>query len=373
MCFKDQRHLSLSGVLPMKIVAFFIAFVFATPLFALEKEACLDCHGTPDILSMSEQERLDMVIPTEEGEEWPEGFSDLYIDPDLFSRSAHRMMECTDCHSDIKELPHPQRLGRADCTRCHGDEMYDDSGHPALCYQCHNPHYDRSAFEIPAEEWSRRCGACHEPGELAEGNYLHQKHIPLGKVSCAVCHTLRSRSGVLLVLEVQGEVRRGEMDPNGDGTVDYGELRGLMAALREKGRNPRLRAEMGVFDSLHYYGVEESWKDCLRCHSPKGLYRHGALLVVSPDSGRPIVSKADPRIVTTVADFYPVGSDPFSYGDLRDLFGEKEEGRFNLVVSRIGWKWLDILGYIFLLGAVAFVAIHGALRLLTLRWRHHRH
>lgn len=355
----------------MKSVVFFVTFLLAIPLLALEKDACFECHGTPEILSMSEEELLEMVIPSEEGEEWPKGLSELYIDPDRFSRSVHRMMDCTDCHSDIGDLPHPQRLGRVDCARCHGDERYDESGHPALCYQCHNPHSDPRVLEISAREWTRRCSSCHDLAELQRDNDLHAKHIPRGKVACSVCHTLESRSGVLLRLEAHGNVARGDVDPNGDGLVEYGELRGLLSALRERGERPKLEAEMAVFDSFHYYGIDEGWADCLRCHSPKGLYRHGALLVVSPGQ-RPLVMRAEPGIASTIADFYPFGSDRFSTEDLKALLGERGE-RFNLLVSRIGWKWLDILGYIFLLGAVAFVALHGALRLLTIRWRRHRH
>lgn len=351
------------------VVIFFILFFLTVPLFALDNEACFDCHGKADILSLSEEERLQMVIPGEGGQEWPKGLSDLYIDPDRFSQSVHGIMDCTDCHSDITDLPHPQRLGRADCTKCHGNEKYDESGHPALCYQCHNPHYDRRVLEIPAQEWSKRCSNCHGLAELIRGNNLHAKHIPLGKVSCSVCHTLESRSGVLFRLKVQGEVRKTDLDRNRDGAVDYGELKKLSDTLRERGESPKLEAEMAVFDSMHFYGIDEGWKDCLRCHSPKGLHRHGALLVVVSKE-RPLVVKADPLIVSTVADFYPVGSDRFSIEDLKALFEERGEG-LEVVVSRIGWKWLDILGYIFLLGAIAFVVLHGAVRLLTLRWRRH--
>ncbi|RLA86365.1 MAG: hypothetical protein DRG31_00395 [Deltaproteobacteria bacterium] len=363
----------------MKYVAIFVMFLFwGLSTVALDREVCFECHGSADILSMTEEERLEMVVPSEGAEEWPQGLSTLHVDPDRFSRSVHGDFDCLDCHSDISEVPHPQRLGRVDCGMCHEEvaEGYEESGHPALCYQCHNPHYARPFMKVRAGERSSVCLTCHDAGELSEEGYIHSKHIHTGKISCTVCHTLDSESRLVLRLgpeEVAKAVKGKEaIDLNGDGFVDFSELRGLLQGLREAGFKPTLEAEVSVSEPSHKFGINEKWEDCLRCHSPKGLLQRNPILV-SPSRRGTVLLETEPKVVTSLSDFYPVGSDRFSYDDLRELFSQREEGKFNEVVSRIGWKWLDILGYIFVIGALAFVALHGGLRLLTLKWRRRHH
>jgi hypothetical protein len=88
---------------------------------------------------------------------------------------------------------------------------------------------------------------------------------------------------------------------------------------------------------------------------------------VLPNEGKPL--ETDPSIFTRLSDFYPIGSDRFTLLNLKELISEKEPGRFESVLFKIGWRWLDIVGYIFLVGAILFVGLHGVLRILTLKWR----
>jgi hypothetical protein len=45
--------------------------------------------------------------------------------------SPHASADCTSCHSDIKELPHPEKLAKVDCGACHTAEQaqYAESVH----------------------------------------------------------------------------------------------------------------------------------------------------------------------------------------------------------------------------------------------------
>src|ERR1035441_3186288 len=45
--------------------------------------------------------------------------------------SPHATLDCVACHSDIKEVPHPEKLARVDCALCHSDEgsQYAGSTH----------------------------------------------------------------------------------------------------------------------------------------------------------------------------------------------------------------------------------------------------
>ena len=37
--------------------------------------------------------------------------------------SPHAAVECTACHSDVKEVPHADKLARVECGQCHSEEQ----------------------------------------------------------------------------------------------------------------------------------------------------------------------------------------------------------------------------------------------------------
>jgi len=122
------------------------ALLFPTPLAA--QDGCLDCHAQPG-LSVS----------------FPNGESrDATLDAEAWARSVHggAGLDCTTCHSDIAEYPHPDLSDRSprdltlrlytSCQQCH-EEQYKrtlDSVHQralaagnrgaAVCADCHDPH-----------------------------------------------------------------------------------------------------------------------------------------------------------------------------------------------------------------------------------------
>ena len=94
--------------------------------------------------------------------------------------SPHAALECTACHTQVTELPHPEQLARVDCGMCHPDEQgqYTASVHGKKaaqgdhfapgCKTCHGTHNilrpsqpgsPTSIMEIP-----RLCGGCHREG-----------------------------------------------------------------------------------------------------------------------------------------------------------------------------------------------------------------
>jgi cytochrome b subunit of formate dehydrogenase/uncharacterized protein with PIN domain len=108
--------------------------------------------------------------------------------------SPHAALDCTSCHSDIKEVPHPDKLARVSCGQCHSDEQaqYSASVHgkkaaqndpyaPA-CKQCHgahdilppsNPKSAVATINVPA-----LCGGCHSEGtEVSKTRNISQTNI----------------------------------------------------------------------------------------------------------------------------------------------------------------------------------------------------
>ena len=41
------------------------------------------------------------------------------VDPQMLAHSVHAKLNCTDCHSDINNVPHQQKLEPVNCGGCH--------------------------------------------------------------------------------------------------------------------------------------------------------------------------------------------------------------------------------------------------------------
>jgi mono/diheme cytochrome c family protein len=66
-------------------------------------EACLACHGTAGMKS-------------DKGK-------NISVDPARHSASAHAILGCSDCHTSIKDFPHPAKIAKVECATCHTDEV----------------------------------------------------------------------------------------------------------------------------------------------------------------------------------------------------------------------------------------------------------
>ena len=142
--------------------------------------------------------------------------------------SPHAGLDCTSCHADIKDLPHPDKLAPVECGACHSDEQrqYAASVHGKKaaggdafapgCKSCHGTHNimraaaagsPTSTIEIP-----KLCGRCHREGtpvsetrQIPEtnilGNYMDSIHgeglFKRGLTVTAVCTSCHTAHFVL--------------------------------------------------------------------------------------------------------------------------------------------------------------------------------
>ena len=106
---------------------------------AVEKLAnsdCLNCHTDPSNTRMVNGQKVPLAIfPT-----------------NSFARSVHSMLDCTDCHTGVKELVHDANLPAPDCSGCHDKEAKDyatsihgmshsmGASGAAQCWDCHGNH-----------------------------------------------------------------------------------------------------------------------------------------------------------------------------------------------------------------------------------------
>jgi len=107
----------------------------------------------------------------------------ISVDGAKFGASLHGSLKCGDCHTSIKEYPHPEQITPVKCESCHADQAAGLAGsvhsvkaeHP--CTSCHGDAHSifpkddpRSAvypLNIP-----RTCGACHGNDAMARKHGL---------------------------------------------------------------------------------------------------------------------------------------------------------------------------------------------------------
>jgi len=278
-------------ITPVLLVPFTL-FSWAGVAFPIDKEVCLECHGTPDILEMNREERLEMVIPTPQKQEVRKGKLTLYVNYGKFRSTVHRELNCVDCHTDIEDIPHPQRLGLVNCVQCHEEIVgqYDKSKHAKvshrLCFECHNPHATTSFRKLSQQERMGICLQCHEKNGH---RWLPQRGLHFQYLECTVCHSPEAVKGLFFQLTAEGkdgkrlnlsyrqleEFTRGysgnvakAIDRNGNGIVEVHEINRFIARLKEQEvRSPRLQEKVLVLQPYHNYTDEvERIKDCTMCH-----------------------------------------------------------------------------------------------------------
>ncbi len=139
-----------------------------------QDEACLACHGQAGMKS-------------EKG-------VDISIRPEKHAASVHGVLGCKDCHTAIKDFPHPATIPKVQCASCHDDQAADaaKSIHAVLgqtaCASCHG-----NVHEIGAATKAQpaKCSECHagEVKELVES--IHGRAAKAGDPdapTCVSCH-----------------------------------------------------------------------------------------------------------------------------------------------------------------------------------------
>jgi hypothetical protein len=162
---------------PAAAIAWLLAAGLAGPVTAQDAASCLECHSLPDqpIAFPGGGERS----ATLHGERWEA------------SVHASAGLDCTACHADHAEYPHPERTETSArayaiarnqvCEGCHEDQarQFADGVHSAMlhagkseaavCTDCHDPHAGRRLTDpdrgtlLPEARLAipRTCARCH--------------------------------------------------------------------------------------------------------------------------------------------------------------------------------------------------------------------
>jgi len=147
------------------------------------------------------------------------------FDAEQFNKSVHNKHFCMDCHRDIKEIPHAEKLSPVNCGGCHKGEtvIHKKSVHgkaiaqgindAAQCWDCHTGHnvlpptYSDSSVNIL--NIAGTCGKCHANSTFAKKYSipiknpfeLYQKSVHLKALinglnapTCTNCHGVHNIS-----------------------------------------------------------------------------------------------------------------------------------------------------------------------------------
>ncbi len=141
------RRLSFICVLLFLVFALIPHQVLAQPKAPAplkQDESCLACHGQAGMTSASGKS--------------------ISIDPAKHAASVHGTLGCNDCHTTIKDFPHPDKVANVRCSTCHADEASHLTGsiHGVLgdgaCQSCHGDPHEVAAA---AQTAPAKCAQCH--------------------------------------------------------------------------------------------------------------------------------------------------------------------------------------------------------------------
>jgi len=135
-----------------------------------QDEACLACHGT-------------------EGMKSDKG-KDIYVNPAGHAAGAHAVLACQDCHTDIKDFPHPAKIAKGKCAACHEDvaKSFTSSAHSLLgdtaCASCHGSVHELTTAEklMPA-----KCVECHAQEVKEFADSIHGQAAKKGDPDAPKC------------------------------------------------------------------------------------------------------------------------------------------------------------------------------------------
>jgi formate dehydrogenase gamma subunit len=196
-----------------KITAIFLLLSAESLLSAgsqIQNSDCLACHNGANLATGVQGKHVS-----------------LYITEKAFQRSAHGLLNCTDCHSDIKSIPHEPVHSKPSCGTCHGDEesAYKKSihgqarlhgnAHAAACIDCHGePHgilpSGDPASKVYHTNIPATCGSCHQQKFVMSATgvstqvfvsyeqSVHGRAVAAGSQKAAVCTDCHGAHEILM-------------------------------------------------------------------------------------------------------------------------------------------------------------------------------
>ncbi len=159
----------------------------------------------------------------------------LYVNETQFAGSIHGVLSCTDCHADVKAVPHESAPAKPNCSSCHAEQQasYDHGihaqalkqgdGKAAGCMDCHgSPHGILAASDPKSQVHRSRipatCGSCHgQKFVMAASGHssqtyvsyqesVHGRAVAAGSKTAAVCTDCHNAHNILRASDPQSPI-----------------------------------------------------------------------------------------------------------------------------------------------------------------------
>ncbi len=169
------------------------------PANKMSSAECLACHSTPELTKEVNGKQVSVHVKE----------TDLQA-------SVHQILDCADCHTDIKSYPHEPAPSKVACAQCHSTthDDYNNGLHAkavqngstkaASCLDCHGNGHTILASSDPQSRTYRTnipqtCGSCHGQKFVMEGTgrsaqtffsyqeSVHGRAVAAGSMKAAVC------------------------------------------------------------------------------------------------------------------------------------------------------------------------------------------
>ena len=143
VCFSRFSFFGLCLLIFIALIPSSILAQTKSPKPLKQDETCLACHGQAGMKS--------------------ESGKSISIEPAKHAASVHGILGCTDCHTAIKEFPHPAKVAKVQCLTCHADEAAHakSSIHGSLDVASQSCHGDQHEITAAALTAPAKCAQCH--------------------------------------------------------------------------------------------------------------------------------------------------------------------------------------------------------------------
>ena len=172
-------------------------------------ESCMECHADKN----AEVERNGKKIS-------------IFVDLEGYKKSVHNGLACIDCHTDIKEFPHNDKLKPVDCSACHEEATIIDNAtagitvpsiHASLfkmgkekaagCTDCHGSHLIMNATDVASplslHNVASACSKCHEDEGKKYAVSIHAQSLIAGASDAATCLSCHKEHNTPLLSETK--------------------------------------------------------------------------------------------------------------------------------------------------------------------------
>ncbi len=318
------------------VLIFFISLLSGNaPGDGLGQARCLVCHGKPEYAKYSEN-----------------GITrNLLVSVDELKGSVHSEKACSDCHSDVAELPHRKPPARVICTNCHykgnpegapesdryleykrsihGIEASKGNPEAPLCQDCHGSHNIRKAddplSQVSKMNVAKTCGRCHIDIYAEYKSSIHGVALARGVTEAPTCPDCHGEHNILEPENPESNVYPSHVP------VQCSKCHGNIAITEKYG----IKAEpvKTYKESFHGVAIEFGSKSVANCSSC-----HGTHDIRPPED--PLSSVNPKNIPKTCGKCHPGANPKFAEGKIHVDPTKKEAGLVFYVASF--FKYLTI-------------------------------